>query len=71
MRADIGINPDLDYLYDPQQRDAADEYPKCSCCGRQAYPGEAFYELDIVCWRLRLCKSCKALLDINEIILVW
>lgn len=30
----IGINPDFDYLYDPQQ---AKHYGFCSCCGRELY----------------------------------
>jgi hypothetical protein len=30
----IGIDPDFDYLYDPQQ---APHYGFCSCCGRELY----------------------------------
>ena len=29
----IGINPDFDYLYDPQQRKAS----VCECCGGAIY----------------------------------
>lgn len=31
---DIGIDPDYDFLYDPQQ---APHYGYCSCCGREIY----------------------------------
>jgi hypothetical protein len=31
---EIGINPDYDYLYDPQQ---AAHYGFCACCGKELY----------------------------------
>lgn len=30
----IGVDTDMDYLYDPQQ---APHYGFCSCCGRELY----------------------------------
>ena len=30
----IGVNPDFDYLYDPQQ---AQPYAFCNCCGGEIY----------------------------------
>ena len=29
---DVGVNPDYDYLYDPQATDSS--IPVCICCGR-------------------------------------
>lgn len=34
MRFDIGIDPDMDYLYDPQQ---AKPFTFCCLCGREIY----------------------------------
>ena len=48
----IGINPDYDFLYDPQQ---AKVYGLCEKCGREIY---RFGE--------RLCSKCREVTDGNE-----
>ncbi|MGM9627280.1 MAG: hypothetical protein ACI3V4_04205 [Faecousia sp.] len=52
----IGIDPDYDYLYDPQQDRRVDRFPLCGCCGHQLYGGDTFYELDVRGDSLIVCR---------------
>lgn len=41
--SEVGVNPNLDHLLDPQQ---ARVYGFCECCGRELYN-----RLSDLCWR--------------------
>lgn len=60
MRSDIiGIDPDKDYLLDPQQDPRADDFPVCGCCGRLMYQGERFWALMVHGSELFVCADCR------------
>lgn len=50
MGALVGVNPDCDYLYDPQFKD--EERPECICCGRTV--GSRYW----VIWDNAICDFC-------------
>lgn len=53
---EVGINPDYDYLYDPQQ--SPDEWPVCDCCGQQIYRGESKWTLNRITEEITICPDC-------------
>lgn len=68
----IGIDPDKDYLFDPQQRET---FPgRCDCCGHLIQRGDRFYRLELCMGLLKalhmdeltICQDCKAELDSTE-----
>lgn len=64
----IGIDPDRDYLFDPQQRDAF--AIRCGWCGHDIYSGELFSRVPAPLWarnatgndEITFCSDC-----LNEI----
>lgn len=72
MSTDVGVNPDLNYLSDPQQQDT---FPgRCDCCGHLIHGGERFYELELCTGLVRMihkaelivCADCKAEMELSE-----
>ena len=60
----IGIDPDKDYLFDPQQRET---FPgRCDCCGHLIQRGDRLYRLELCMDELTICQDCKAELDSTE-----
>lgn len=49
----IGINPDLDFLYDPQQQ--REPPPRCDCCGEEVTAYETYVEIGE---RFFFCQRC-------------
>lgn len=71
----IGIDPDKDYLFDPQQRDG---FPgRCDCCGHVIWGGDRFCKLELCSYlvkmihktELTVCSDCKAEMELSEAIL--
>lgn len=56
----IGIDPDYDYLYDPQQDRRVRRFPICDCCGARIYPGSQFYPLEVRKDALIVCEECAS-----------
>ena len=52
MSGDIGINPDLDYLFDPQQKGEPPIY--CNCCRRPVTESTTYTEIG----RFFFCGNC-------------
>ena len=46
----VGVNPDYDYLYDPQSTDSS--IPVCICCGRPV--GNRYWTI----WDDAICDFC-------------
>lgn len=57
VRSNVGIDPDKDYLFDPQQRDARIR-AVCGCCGHNIYAWEDYFELDVKKDVLVVCQDC-------------
>ena len=68
VRSNVGIDPDKDYLIDPQQRDAFTI--RCDWCGHDIYSGEHFSRVPAPLWarektgndEITFCSDC-----LNEI----
>ena len=68
VRSNVGIDPDKDYLYDPQQHDASTI--RCDWCGHDIYNGEHFSRAPAPLWvrektgkdEITFCADC-----LNEI----
>ena len=68
VRSNVGIDPDKDYLLDPQQRDAFTI--RCDWCGHDIYNGEHFSRAPAPLWvrekngkdEITFCADC-----LNEI----
>ena len=68
VRSNVGIDPDKDYLLDPQQRDAFTI--RCDWCGHDIYNGEHFSRVPAPLWvrektgkdEITFCADC-----LNEI----
>lgn len=67
-----GIDPDKDYLLDPQQRPV---YPgRCDCCGNSIQRGDRFYQLPLCTGlvfsvhkgALTVCQDCKRAMESSE-----
>lgn len=67
-----GIDPDKDYLLDPQQRPV---YPgRCDCCGYSIQRGNRFYQLPLCTGlvfsvhksELTVCQDCKQMMESSE-----
>ena len=64
MRSNVGIDPDKDYLLDPQQRDAFTI--RCDWCGHDIYNGEYFSRVPAPLWvrektgkdEITFCADC-------------
>ena len=70
----IGIDPDKDYLLDPQKRDT---FPgRCDCCGHVIRGGDRFCKLELCSGlvkivrktELTVCSDCKAEMELSEAI---
>ncbi len=68
----VGIDPDKDYLLDPQQIPV---YPgRCDCCGYSIQRGDRFYQLPLCTGlvfsvhksELTVCQDCKRVMDSSE-----
>ena len=53
---DVGYDPNMDHLYDPQQK--PDNQLRCGCCQRQIFMGEVFYEMYILSKEIPVCSDC-------------
>ena len=57
MSNNVGIDPDKDYLDDPQWRDVKIR-AVCGCCGHNIYEWEDYFELDVKKDVLVVCQEC-------------
>ena len=57
VRSNVGIDPDKDYLIDPQQRPERIR-AVCGCCGHNIYVWEDYFELDVKKDVLVVCQDC-------------
>lgn len=52
----VGINPDFDHLFDPQQK--PDNRLRCGCCRRQIFKAEVYYLMFILSTETPVCSDC-------------
>ena len=52
----VGINPDFDHLFDPQQQKQSNLI--CGGCRRQIFFGEVFYTLIANVSEINICTDC-------------
>lgn len=57
MSNNVGIDPDKNYLDDPQQRPERIR-AVCGCCGHNIYAWEDYFELDVKKDVLVVCQEC-------------
>lgn len=55
MRTDVGVNPDFDYLLDPQCKE--ERSPECACCSRPVSECNSYTEVG----EIIICECCMNL----------
>lgn len=58
----VGINPDMDYLLDPQMKDAH-KFDDCTICGRGIYMGDSFIRFFSGRSIVTLCDRCAMTME--------